>query len=255
MKTALVLTLHRINLGIESSPQRYTISTGLFEQIVNMVPHKKCCTVSEYVDKQDKDWLILTFDDGYLSDYEIVFPVLMYKGLKATFFVNSENIDQPGYLCLSHLKEMAKAGMEIGSHGLTHRYLITMDPKEAHKEIKGSKEILEQRIGTKICSFAPVGGHYKSWMIDLARQAGYCSFVTMIPGKTNGGGEITLLRRNHIQSHHNARYVSCLINGNYNIFLLNRLQYRILQIPKIILGIENYDHLKRFILNTITHLK
>jgi len=252
MKSALALTLHRINPEptvscsvIDLATQRYTISTDLFKQIVNMIPFEKCCTVSEYIDKEDGNWVILTFDDGNLSDFEIAFPMLMDKGIKATFFVNAENIDLPGYLGVSHLKEMTQAGMEIGSHGLTHRYLITMNQNEAIREIRESKERLEQEIGVRVKSFAPVGGHYRRWMKETAYEAGYKVFATMIPGKTNGGEDLTVLRRNHIQSHHDTKYLSQLIHGDYGTLLLNRLRYNLLQIPKIILGINNYDSLKK----------
>ena len=258
MKSAIALTFHKINPDLagskpksSSSTDRYTISTGRFEQAVNIIPPGRSCTVSEYVEKQAGDWLILTFDDGFLSDFEIVFPILKDKGVKATFFITTENIGLPGYLELSHLKEMAKSGMEIGSHGLTHRYLITMNRVEANQEIQDSKDKLEQKVGTKVTSFAPVGGHYRKWMKSIAQEAGYRAFATMIPGKTNGGENMVLLHRNHIQSHHDAGYLSRLINGDYGTLLLDRLRYSVLQIPKNILGITNYDLAKKYVLGIL----
>ena len=254
MKSAIALTFHKINPDLagskpksSSSTDRYTISTGRFEQAVNITPPERCCTVSEYVEKQAGDWLILTFDDGNISDFEIAFPILRNKGVKATFFINTGSIDLPGYSNISHLKEMAKAGMEIASHGLTHHYLINMERDEAIREIKESKDRLEKQVGTEVKSFAPVGGHYRKWMKSIAQEAGYRAFATMIPGKTNGGENMVLLHRNHIQSHHDAGYVSRLINGDYGTLLLDRLRYSVLQIPKNILGIQNYDLAKKYL--------
>ena len=254
MKSAIALTFHKIKLEtatsrslIDPAADRYTISTGRFEQAVNIIPPERCCTVSEYIEKQAGDWLILTFDDGFISDFEICFPILRDKGIKATFFINTGSIDLPGYSNISHLKEMAKAGMEIASHGLTHHYLINMERDEAIREIKESKDRLEKQVGTEVKSFAPVGGHYHKWMEKFACKAGYRVFATMIPGKTNGGENMVLLHRNHIQSHHDAGYVSLLINGDYGTLLLNRLRYSVLQIPKNILGIQNYDLAKKYL--------
>ena len=254
MKSAIALTFHKIKLEtgtsrslIDPAADRYTISTGRFEQAVNIIPPGRSCTVSEYVEKQAGDWLILTFDDGFLSDFEIVYPILKDKGVKATFFINEENIGLPGYLELSHLKEIAKAGMEIGSHGLTHHYLINMERDEAIREIKESKDRLEKQVGTEVKSFAPVGGHYRKWMKSIAQEAGYRAFATMIPGKTNGGENMVLLHRNHIQSHHDAGYLSRLINGDYRTLVMNRLRYNLLQIPKNILGMNNYDLFKKYL--------
>jgi peptidoglycan/xylan/chitin deacetylase (PgdA/CDA1 family) len=254
MKSALALTFHKVNADpavpkfiSNSAADRYTISTGRFEQAVNIIPPERCCTVSEYIEKRAGDWLILTFDDGFLSDFEIVFPILKNKRIKATFFINTGSIDLPGYSNISHLKEMAKAGMEIASHGLTHHYLINMERDEAIREIKESKDRLEKQVGTEVKSFAPVGGHYRKWMKSIAQEAGYRAFATMIPGKTNGGENMVLLHRNHIQSHHDAGYVSRLINGDYGTLLLDRLRYSVLQIPKNILGIQNYDLAKKYL--------
>ena len=169
------------------------------------------------------------------------------KGIKATFFINPVNIGLPGYSTGSHLREMVKEGMEVGSHGLTHGYLVSMKKPDAIREIKESKDKLEQRVGTSIVSFAPVGGHYRRWMENFAFESGYRVFATMIPGRTNGGGNITLLRRNHIQSHHNIDYLLRLIGGHQRILVLNRLRYNLLQIPKSILGLNNYDLLKKLL--------
>lgn len=254
MKSALALVFHKIDRGatsVDSFIDRYTVNMDLFERTIDRVSLERSCTVSEYVEKQAGDWLILTFDDGFISDFEICFPILRDKGIKATFFINTGSIDLPGYSNISHLKEMAKAGMEIASHGLTHHYLINMERDEAIREIKESKDRLEKQVGTEVKSFAPVGGHYRKWMKSIAQEAGYRAFATMITGKTNGGENMVLLHRNHIQSHHDAGYVSRLINGDHGTLLLDRLRYSVLQIPKNILGIQNYDLAKKYVLGML----
>jgi peptidoglycan/xylan/chitin deacetylase (PgdA/CDA1 family) len=254
MKSAIALTFHRINAEpiVSRSPmdpatRRYVITNGYFKQAIRMISPEKSCTVSEYVEKQEGDWLILTFDDGSISDFEVGFPGLRDRGIKATFFVTVENIGLSGYTTITHLREMAEADMEIGSHGLTHQYLITMTRNEASREIRESKDRLEQAAGTKVFSFAPVGGHYRRWMEQFAHEAGYRAFATMIPGRTNGGEDRVLLRRNHIQSHHDSEYLSRLIKGHYRTMALNRLRYHVLQIPKTLLGLKNYDLLKKYL--------
>ena len=254
MKSALALVFHKIDRGatpVDAFIDRYTVNMDLFERTIDRVSLERSCTISEYIEKQDGNWLILTFDDGFLSDFEIVYPILKDKGVKATFFINEKNIGLPGYLELSHLKEMAKAGMEIACHGLTHHYLINMERDEAIREIKESKDRLEKQVGTEVKSFAPVGGHYRKWMKSIAQEAGYRAFATMIPGKTNGGENMVLLHRNHIQSHHDAGYVSRLIDGDYRTLVMNRLRYNLLQIPKAILGMNNYDLFKKYVLGML----
>lgn len=254
MKSAIALTFHRIDpesvvshSPMDPATRRYAITTDRFEQVIKMISPEKSCTVSGYIQKQGGDWLILTFDDGSISDFWIGFPSLKDRGIKATFFTTVENIGFSGYTTITHLKEMAETGMEIGSHGLTHRYLITMTRNEAFREIRESKDRLEQAIGMRVVSFAPVGGHYRKWMERCAYEAGYRAFATMIPGITNGGEDRVLLRRNHIQSHYDSEYLSRLIDGHYTTMAFNRLRYDVLQIPKTLLGLKNYDLIKKYL--------
>ncbi len=254
MKSAIALTFHGIDpqsslsvSSIDPSARRYVVNTDLFRRTVNMISPEKCCTVSEYLGEQKGNWLILTFDDGHISDFEVGFPGLEQRGIKATFFVTVENIGLAGYTTVAHLRKMAGSGMEIGRHGLTHRYLVTMAPREALREIRESKDRLEQAAGTKVVSFAPVGGHYKRCMKSAAFEAGYKAISTKIPGRTNAGGDLLLLKRNHIQSQHDTDYLARLIDGDYRTLAVNRLRYHALRIPKVILGMNNYDLLKKYL--------
>jgi peptidoglycan/xylan/chitin deacetylase (PgdA/CDA1 family) len=256
MTSALALTFHAIeatsrpsNFSRDTFGGLYTISKEFFEQIIDAIPSRQSCTVSEFIKRPTDDLVVLTFDDGYISDFEIVFPILLKKGIRATFFVTVGNIGLPGYTSISHLKEMAKAGMEIGNHGLTHRYLTSMTRNEAIREICESKSRIEKNVDLSINSFAPVGGHYHHWMFEVAAEAGYHAFATMIPGKTiQSNKRIVLLRRNHIQDQHNMNYVSRLLRGHKRTFFLNKLKYTFLFVSKAILGMHNYDQLKDRIL-------
>lgn len=253
MTSALALTFHGLRretviyeASRDPATERYVVPAKRFEEAVREIPPEVCCTASEFVHKKEGNWLILTFDDGFISDFEVTFPVLMDKGLKASFFVTAENVGRPGYTSIRHLKEMAQAGMEIASHGLTHNYLVTMPYAEAIREIRESKERLEKEIGVEVTSFAPVGGHYHKWMLEVAREVDYKAFATMIPGRTFGNKDMVMLRRNHIQAHHDAAYVSWLLNGDGRTLIFNRLRYHLLQVPKVILGMQNYDRAKEF---------
>jgi len=60
---------------------------------------------------------VITFDDGYSSDYKYVVPLLEKYEAKATFFIVGSYIDTPGYLTTEELKEMStKSCVELGNH-------------------------------------------------------------------------------------------------------------------------------------------
>ena len=253
--SAIVLTLHGVQcdanpVGFPSdrAATRYTIGQQRLDQLLGELNPQCCCTVREFVGKSAGDFRILTFDDGLISDFVTVFPRLLSHGVRGTFFVTAEHIGRDGFTSLPQLKEMADTNMEIGSHGLTHGYLVAMPRREALREIRESKISLEQMLGTEIASFAPAGGHFNKWMLDAAAEAGYRAFATMIPGRTIGRNDPVLLNRNHLQAHHIAAYASCLLRGQRSVLLANRLRYTLLKQLKNGLGIHNYDRLKNMVM-------
>jgi len=257
MKSALVLTFHGIRADKiiprserDYATDRYVVSTERFEQVISMISPRKCCIASAYAEKEEGEWFILTFDDGLISDFEHVFPILKGNGIRGTFFITENYVGISGHTTTLHLREMAEGGMEIGSHGLTHRYLTTMTRNDAMREILESRNRLEQEIGFQVKSFAPVGGHYRKWMIDYAQQAGYKVFATMIPGRTNSREDLMLVRRNHIQSHHDCRYIKRLLEGKGLTLWKNGARYRVLHGIQLVLGLKNYDRIKKSLLRS-----
>jgi peptidoglycan/xylan/chitin deacetylase (PgdA/CDA1 family) len=251
VKKALTLTFHYLSKAPEGSaslpqeiPERYTIPAERFSRIIEGVSSDRFRSVSEFGRESQGDWLILTFDDGFFSDFEVAYPILSRKNIKGTFFVTVGKMGYSHYMGLEQWREMAQSGMEIGSHGLSHRYLVSMPKEESIREIVESKERLEQALGAEVTSFAPVGGHFQRWMVDRAFHAGYRQFATMVPGRTMGGTGSFLLRRNHILAHHSSSYVDRLLQGHGETLLWNRLRYDLLRLPKVLLGMERYDRVR-----------
>jgi peptidoglycan/xylan/chitin deacetylase (PgdA/CDA1 family) len=57
-----------------------------------------------------------------------------------------------------HVGEMARAGMDIGSHTRSHRILQTLDEGALDDELEGSRRDIEERTGRAVASIAyPVG--------------------------------------------------------------------------------------------------
>lgn len=111
--------------------------------------------------------VVLTFDDGYLNFEEHALPVLTRHDFSATVFVVSGYVggwndwaDPPAHLgtrpllLWEQIAELAATGIEIGSHGKSHRDLGRVAQRDLEDEIVASRSAIEQRTGQAVESFA-----------------------------------------------------------------------------------------------------
>lgn len=82
------------------------------------------------------------------------------------------------------LREMQAAGMEIGSHGVSHRMLAKLPHADMRAEVVSSKETLDRELAhpVDIISY-PVGGSnsYNDAVVEAVRAAGFmmgCSYTS-----------------------------------------------------------------------------
>jgi peptidoglycan/xylan/chitin deacetylase (PgdA/CDA1 family) len=120
----------------------------------------------------------LTFDDGAASDYTVAFPILCELGLRATFFVVPTLVDTPGFVTWAQLREMVAAGMEIGSHSLTHPFVHALDREGLLREFGESKRILESRLGIAVRSASLPRGWEPPVLRPVLDELGYRAFCT-----------------------------------------------------------------------------
>ena len=91
--------------------------------------------------------------------------------IRATFFILGE-------IALSHpalVKEISRAGHEIGSHGWDHKRVLAMTPAEFREDVRKSKDVLEQVTGQSVFGYrAPTFSitHKTSWALDILADLG-----------------------------------------------------------------------------------
>jgi peptidoglycan/xylan/chitin deacetylase (PgdA/CDA1 family) len=122
---------------------------------------------------------VLTFDDGWASDWKIATPILERFDWKAEFFVTAGWVGKPGFLTWQDLRQALNAGMGVQSHSMTHPDLAQLSREEIRSELLMSKEMLEGRLGRSIAFFALPGGSGRlSEVARLARETGYVGVCT-----------------------------------------------------------------------------
>jgi len=102
------------------------------------------------------------------------------------------------YLDWPEVRELERAGVEIGAHTHSHEILARLEPAEARREIESSKQHLERGLGHPLKSFAyPFGRRwdYHAAAKHGAREAGFASATTTHAGTHRAGGDRYELRR------------------------------------------------------------
>ena len=120
--------------------------------------------------------IVITFDDGLLDTYKIAAPILFEKNIPFTIFVITENIrlGKKSYMNESQLVEISKNPLvTIGSHSKSHKKLSKLSRSIMLKEIKESKDYLEQTLSKKITSFSYPYGIYNKKTINIVKECGY----------------------------------------------------------------------------------
>jgi peptidoglycan/xylan/chitin deacetylase (PgdA/CDA1 family) len=131
------------------------------------------------------------FDDGLRSLLEGL-PLLKRLGVPATIFVCTGFVDDSRPFVVpalqtaaveapeeletlgwDELRSLADGGVEIGSHSVTHRHLDQLSDAELARELRESKERIEDRIGLPCSMLAYPYGAEDVRVRAAARAAGY----------------------------------------------------------------------------------
>src|SRR6266704_338130 len=148
---------------------------------------------------------VITFDDGWKSQYEVAWPIMKKFGYPFTMFIYTEGVRGGSLgggeaITWEQLADMRDNGVDIEAHTATHQ-----DLREGHNimlaaaggkrtrtkligpeyeqwlqnEVVGCKQLLEQRLGIKINCFAVPFGNYNEHVKEVARNAGYEAMFTV----------------------------------------------------------------------------
>jgi peptidoglycan/xylan/chitin deacetylase (PgdA/CDA1 family) len=128
--------------------------------------------------------IVLTFDNGYQSQYTNALPVLKRLGWVGNEMVQTDFIDltSQGGISDAQVRGLIAAGWELDTQGMTHYDLITASPTKLHDEVSGARELLRRRYGVPVKWFAYPSGHYNPTVIAALKAAGFAGSMTVVPG-------------------------------------------------------------------------
>jgi peptidoglycan/xylan/chitin deacetylase (PgdA/CDA1 family) len=130
----------------------------------------------------------VTFDDAFRNS-ATVFPGLDRLDVPIQIFVCTgyardgapltipelagDDPDQLRTLTWDDLRGHAERGVEIGSHGVTHARLTRLSDDEVRRELRDSRQAVEDELGRPCPDFAYPYGEHDERVRGLARAAGY----------------------------------------------------------------------------------
>jgi peptidoglycan/xylan/chitin deacetylase (PgdA/CDA1 family) len=161
--------------------------------------------------------VVLTFDDGYADMFTNVYPVLRARHMTATFFVCPGLIGKRRYLTWKQVAVMARHGMDIEAHTMTHPDLTTVPAAQQWREIRGSREVLRSRLHVGASVFAYPYGAYNASVLENVRRAGYRGAFTTRQGWHLLRGTRYQLPRVYVDRDDSLAQFAARLNGNLAI--------------------------------------
>jgi peptidoglycan/xylan/chitin deacetylase (PgdA/CDA1 family) len=201
--------------SIDNSGSPHSISRGLFRKQLKYLKENGYQTISlntlcNYLvdDLQlPQKAVVITFDDGFKNNYDIVLPMIKEFGFTATLFLVTgyvskciaweKTVEIPDQRLASweEIHEMSDTAIEINAHSVTHPKLCRLTADQAKNEIQGSRVDIEARLGKQVNFFAYPYGEFNDHIKSIVKELGFQGAVTCISGVTKLGDDCYALKR------------------------------------------------------------
>ena len=117
--------------------------------------------------------VVLSFDDGYLSDVKTALPVLKARRWPGVLNLEVANLKPVWGIRPPGVRKLIAAGWEIDAHTLTHPDLTKVDAARLRDEVAGSRAAIRKQFHVPVNFFCYPAGRYDAAVIAAVQQAGY----------------------------------------------------------------------------------
>jgi len=126
--------------------------------------------------------VLITFDlDGISRHLALALPHLAENDFRAVFFVPLMALDHPPGVTSGALRQIAAAGMTIGSHSEHHYDMRLEQPDSMVASLTRTRDVLGAVTGVPITSLSAPGGRYNARVVVGVERTGFTSFFTSDP--------------------------------------------------------------------------
>jgi peptidoglycan/xylan/chitin deacetylase (PgdA/CDA1 family) len=173
--------------------------------------------------------MVITFDDGFQDFYANAFPILSRYCFSATMFLPTAHIGETtrtfkGVECLTwrQVRELGAAGIEFGSHTVTHPKLKSLTLKDLQYEIQCSKDAIEQELDGAVSSFAypyafpETDRAFTAMLRSQLQEVGYENGVSTIIGTAGPADDQLFMKRLPVNSFDDNRLLRAKLESGYD---------------------------------------
>lgn len=224
----IVLLYHSVGSGPNS------IAPQLFQsQMAWLAEHADVLPLDDFLagagSKQIR--VSIGFDDGYASVADHAEPILRDLNLPATVYINTGWIGDsvrltsdsflghyPGeqFMSWKDVQGLVHRGWTIGSHGVEHIDLTTVEASTLTAELGASKLTIEDRLNVTCHHFAYTWGRFNKTVQSEVANAGYRTAASALHGPVSSKSELFALPRIDIQKTYSMDDFKSIITGHWD---------------------------------------
>ncbi len=175
-------------------------------------------------------YVVLTFDDGFSSVYNMAYPILQQYGYTASLYLVTDVLNKPSFngisgfdsapsgdrpLTTTEVKVLQQSGWEIGAHSCTHARHRSLTPSQLHHEIAGSKKVLESLFDIPVRSYAFPFGSYTVPALQQLQDEAYDAGLSVHSGKAGYKSDLRRLPRIEINDRDTPKTFAAKVTTGY----------------------------------------
>ena len=183
-------------------PEAFAKHCGWLGRARRVVPLEEAVRETSPSGRRANSAAAITFDDGFDSVYRHAFPILVRQRLPATVFVVARTLAPGGLpvdwvdtpapgplrtLSLEQILDMRDAGVGFGSHSSVHRDLTTLSEEECERDLRESRELLEDLLRQPVRYLAYPRGRSDERVRRAAQRAGFANAFTLPEARESPG--------------------------------------------------------------------
>ena len=190
--------------------------------------------------------VVFTFDDGGVSSYSVIAPLLEKYNFVGHFYISTDYIGEPTFLSEQEIKLLVQRGHKVGSHSASHPSNMSILSKE-DRQNEWAKSIsrLKEITGAPIEEISVPNGFLIKEDIDFVKALGISKIYTSKFGENRQDAGVTFIGRYPINRDTTAKEIQRLFTSRYYRMSV-RSRQRILSLIKSVLG-NNYIKIKKHI--------